>query len=381
MLAKTKKEIPTSVKGEQQWLKIIKRLGAVLSHGESRVPSHRPPRVATHGQTRVDGTATTSSSPTCPRILWTRPRTHQRQTRRNTPVTEHTATEPTRNGEGPRQTQKINMGSDKAEPGNNPRQTQKINMGSARAKPVPIRAATKPRRSTRLPASPSTARGERAKQRTVNRQIIGSRRNNAKTASRRRIKSLVRAQLKLDNIKPATTSKPPTPARVREKSWKSPQFTYHFPCPKGKPSPAPVSQEGPEIQPAAATATQKTSWRLDGKNYGKTSINPPLAGVSQAALNQFMGDAFMEELKRTTINATPLELEEVANGVVHPITKETITKYKKLIADPLHGRAGHTGAYNFELPDSMICLMFQRYSFKRFSSDLSITAVFYLEPI
>ena len=48
-----------------------------------------------------------------------------------------------------------------------------------------------------------------------------------------------------------------------------------------------------------------------------------------------MGNAFLEELKKTQINATPLGLEEVANGVVHPVTKETITKYKQLIEDPL----------------------------------------------
>ena len=48
-----------------------------------------------------------------------------------------------------------------------------------------------------------------------------------------------------------------------------------------------------------------------------------------------MGNAFLEELKKTTINATPTTIEEVANGVVHPVTKETITKYKKLIEDPL----------------------------------------------
>ena len=69
--------------------------------------------------------------------------------------------------------------------------------------------------------------------------------------------------------------------------------------------------------------------------YGKTNINPPLAGISRGALNQFMGNAFLEELKETTINTTPATLEEVANGVVHPVTKETITKYKKLIEDPL----------------------------------------------
>ena len=33
--------------------------------------------------------------------------------------------------------------------------------------------------------------------------------------------------------------------------------------------------------------------------------------------------------------ADPLNLEQVANVVVHPVTQETITKYKKLIKDPL----------------------------------------------
>ena len=55
----------------------------------------------------------------------------------------------------------------------------------------------------------------------------------------------------------------------------------------------------------------------------------------QGALIQFMGNTFLEELKRTSINAIPTALEEVANGVVHPVTKETITKYKTLIEDPL----------------------------------------------
>jgi len=30
-----------------------------------------------------------------------------------------------------------------------------------------------------------------------------------------------------------------------------------------------------------------------------------------------------------------IDIEEVCNGVVHPITKETITKYPKLMNDPL----------------------------------------------
>ena len=49
-----------------------------------------------------------------------------------------------------------------------------------------------------------------------------------------------------------------------------------------------------------------------------------------------MGNAFLEEIKRTVkVNDIPLGPEEVSNGVVHPFTKETITKYKKLIDDPL----------------------------------------------
>ena len=48
-----------------------------------------------------------------------------------------------------------------------------------------------------------------------------------------------------------------------------------------------------------------------------------------------MSNAFLGELKRTTFSATPTALEEVANDVAHPVTKETITKYKKLIEDPL----------------------------------------------
>ena len=34
-------------------------------------------------------------------------------------------------------------------------------------------------------------------------------------------------------------------------------------------------------------------------------------------------------------NLDTVSIEQIANGVVHPTTKETITKYKKLITDPL----------------------------------------------
>ena len=66
-----------------------------------------------------------------------------------------------------------------------------------------------------------------------------------------------------------------------------------------------------------------------------TSTLHYVAGIPREVLNQFMGNAFLEELKRTAISATPTALEEVANDVVHPVTKETIIKYKRLIEDPL----------------------------------------------
>ena len=162
LLKEMKKEIPKQARGKMQWLKIIKKLQAALSNGESRVATQRPQRVATQGQTRVDGGVSTSTSPTCPRTLRNIKRVHQRKTRNNTPVNEATSTEPTPNGESPRQTQKINKGSSTAEPKG---------------------TAPQPRRSQRLataPPPPLTARDARARTRTVNRQRIGSKRNQFK---------------------------------------------------------------------------------------------------------------------------------------------------------------------------------------------------------
>ena len=174
-------------------LKIDRKLQAALSQGEPRVVTRGEPGVTMQGQARVDGASTMSSSPTCPWTLKTKPRIHQRKSRLNTPVTEHTATEPAHHGEGLRQMQ-IYTCSDKAEPGagDSPGQPQIIDKGGARAEPVPDRTATKPRRSSRIkagPRAPLTARDKRAKTGTINRQVIGSRRSSAKQASRKRIAS------------------------------------------------------------------------------------------------------------------------------------------------------------------------------------------------
>ena len=81
----------------------------------------------------------------------------------------------------------------------------------------------------------------------------------------------------------------------RRDTEEQPTFTYYIPCPKSKQTPAPAIQEETGLQPTAATTTKNASWKLDGNNYDKTSINPPLAGMSRGALNQFMGNAFLED--------------------------------------------------------------------------------------
>ena len=58
------------------------------------------------------------------------------------------------------------------------------------------------------------------------------------------------------------------------------------------------------------------------------------ASISQAALQFFIGNTFLQELQWSMeTNVDPPDLEQVANGLVHPVTKETITKYKTLIGD------------------------------------------------
>ena len=109
------------------------------------------------------------------------------------------------------------MRSDKAEPGDNPRQPQIINKGSVRAGSVPARTAKNPRQSSRIKTRPQatlTARDERAKTRTINKQVIGSKWNNVKHASRKRIVSLIKTQLKIDK---ATTP----PAKKHNKTTPS----------------------------------------------------------------------------------------------------------------------------------------------------------------
>jgi hypothetical protein len=49
-----------------------------------------------------------------------------------------------------------------------------------------------------------------------------------------------------------------------------------------------------------------------------------------------MANAFLDEIKQTIkVNEIPLQPKEVVIGVVHPVTKETITKSNQLIDNPI----------------------------------------------
>ena len=75
----------------------------------------------------------------------------------------------------------------------------------------------------------------------------------------------------------------------------------------------------------ASTATAP-SIKEDQKKH---SISPRTVGIVVTALQQFMRNAFIEEMRKTIgIYDVPFDPEEMTNGAVHPVTKETLTKYK-----------------------------------------------------
>ena len=130
---------------------------------------------------------------------------------------------------------------------------------------------------------------------------------------------------------------------------------YKTSYPKRKPAPAPITQDSDRdsndehnahagARPAPAKQAERRRlprFRQDCQSHqintvnGNTFASPPPAGITIGALNNFMGNIFMDTLKSRVKESESCDPEHVANGVVHPVSKETITKYKKIIEDPL----------------------------------------------
>ena len=133
----------------------------------------------------------------------------------------------------------------------------------------------------------------------------------------------------------------------RGDQFPSPHFS--IPMPKGAPPPrVPMVSQDDDM----TTSTEDTEPLSDAESkeeeepqpirrsprLSKNKVNfahAKPAGISQAALTSFIGNSFMQELKDIGERAEELGLEHVANGVAHPVTKETITNYKTLIKDPM----------------------------------------------
>ena len=147
--------------------------------------------------------------------------------------------------------------------------------------------------------------------------------------TRRQVRFLVDEQLRQDAISGINLLKPPADPIISA-------MRYRTPYPKGRAPPAPITpedDEGAEVddegalpappEPRRSPRLNETAGRKNSANF----ISPPTAGISTGALNKFMGSVFMDALKdRVTESETNVDPEHVANGVVHPVSKETTSR-------------------------------------------------------
>ena len=118
---------------------------------------------------------------------------------------------------------------------------------------------------------------------------------------------------------------------------KNPGLKFYVPNPKGLPMQ--VKQEEEEEAPA-----KRRSKRLQKQQPIRVQSPGGAATISQNNVYSVLGNAFLADLPHYVPSAlqnsklvliSPADIEESYNRVDHPITNETVTKYKKLIDEPL----------------------------------------------
>ena len=128
---------------------------------------------------------------------------------------------------------------------------------------------------------------------------------------------------------------------LTQKSQKLPNtsslITYHHVPPKGYKATIPnITQDEEDNHP-------ETQQPVQYNPIPKLRQNRP-AAISQEALYHIVGVGYTntpeitipDKLKSSRLTIEPaIDIEELCNGVVHPVTQETITKYQKLANDPL----------------------------------------------
>ena len=192
--------------------------------------------------------------------------------------------------------------------------------------PMPSNApTTAPRRSPRL------------NPRKENGTYINSKRNDTRI-SKKRLQKLIDEQTARDKQLVVTQLKPVTTNKPNKIPTGTPLITFHHVSPKGgnHPTTPTITQEDANVQ-------HNIQHPIQHYPIQKFHNNPP-AAISQEALYHIVGIGYNDtplctvprklELSKLTISPA-IEIEELCNGVVHPVTNETITKYKKLASDPL----------------------------------------------
>ena len=201
---------------------------------------------------------------------------------------------------------------------------------SKAAEPAPVRQRVQPTR--------------KAKTRTVNGQIIGSRRNNVKVASRKRIQRLIDIQQDQDRLRTLRHGiDDMLDQQAAQPPREHPYISFEIPTPKRPTSSPPIITQ----DDVAATATTPAPTSERTYTFGDDDLlhqySTPVS-IAPEALYSYLGDAILNEthhfvpeslMSAWTPLTLPPDIEELCCGVVHPVTKETTTKYHKLIKEPL----------------------------------------------
>ena len=125
-------------------------------------------------------------------------------------------------------------------------------------------------------------------------------------------------------------------------TFKNLQLQFFAPNPKGSaPRPVPITQDEDEEEEDQEI---RRSQRI--RNQQSIRVQSPRGGasISKSAVYSVLGNAFLADLPQFVpgilqnsklVFTPPPDIEEQCNGVVHPVTNETITKYKKMIDELL----------------------------------------------
>ena len=296
----SKEIVPVSAIEKRNHCKILRSLTGVLSEHQTprqnrwtpeREEEVPPSRVDPASNSRVNATPnsgvgvtpTTSADPTLPEAIRTGPCIHRRKTRNNTPL---------QSMQGPPPTSRL---------------------------PTPSVAANLPTPVTDIPTIPPALR------RATNNK---NERHQKRVKEREKLTKILQEQLAEDKRRGINLLTPPSD---------DVQFIYDVQFPKGgrkfRPHVTQYDSDDETIEtiPTDIDEEEEESLhqlpRRSPRLHFDQSIIVPAAGISQAALTTFMGMEYLDELSHMAgRNLDPQAIEQIANGVVHPVTKETITK-------------------------------------------------------